>query len=279
MSVLRKSGSTRVSLPGVNAPGASANDFLEAVREVAAAEHYELLGEIGHGKDLSIVYLARDLQYKSLVALRLEPGVGDEYVLEVVQQLDSSIPSVEGDCPKCGTRPRGWGRYCTRCGLDLSGVATGIQPTADLLQAVKEAAGDEFEILGEMSRAQGGGRVYFARQIQNGNLVALRLSREGASDYSLGQTGVLKPLAASIGPKPSAPMPPPPPHPTPALELPPVRPPALVQRPQPPPSDVQPPGPPPWEQVIDLLRQPFFLGGLLVAGILVLAIVMILLLR
>ena len=273
MSVLRKSGTTRVSLPGVNAPGASANDFLEAVREVAAAEHYELLGEIGHGKDLSIVYLARDLQYKSLVALRLEPGVGDEYVLEVVQQLDSSIPSVEGNCPKCGTRPRGWGRYCTRCGLDLSGVATGIQPTADLLQAVKEAAGDEFEILGEMSRAQGGGRVYFAGEIRTGNIVALRLSREGASDYSLGQTGVLKPLAASIGPKPRAPLPPP--HPTPALKLPP----ALAQRPQPPPSDVQPTGPQSWEPVIDLLRQPFFLGGLLVAGILVLAIVMILLLR
>ncbi len=277
MSVLRKSGTTRVSLPGVNAPGASANDFLEAVREVAAAEHYELLGEIGHGKDLSIVYLARDLQYKGLVALRLEPGVGDEYLLEVVQQLDSSIPSVEGNCPKCGTRPRGWGRYCTRCGLDLSGVATGIQPTADLLQAVKEAAGSEFEILGEMSRAQGGGRVYFARHIQTGNLVALRLRREGSSDYSLGQTGVLKPLAASIGPKPSAPLPPPPPNP--ALAQPVGQTPALARRPQPPPSDVQPTGPQPWEPVIDLLRQPFFLGGLLVAGILVLAIVMILLLR
>ncbi len=277
MSVLRKSGTTRVSLPGVNAPGASANDFLEAVREVAAAEHYELLGEIGHGKDLSIVYLARDLQYKSLVALRLEPGVGDEYVLEVVQQLDSSIPSVEGNCPKCGTSPRGWGRYCTQCGLDLSGVATGIQPTADLMQAVKEAAGDEFEILGEMSRAQGGGRVYFARQIRTGNIVALRLSREGASDYSLGQTGVLKPLAASIGPKPSAPIPPP--QPNPELAQPAGQPAAPARRPQPPPSDVQPTGPQPWEPVIDVLRQPFFLGGLLVAGILVLAIVMILLLR
>ncbi len=277
MSVLRKSGSTRVSLPGVNAPGASANDFLEAVREVAAAEHYELLGEIGKGKDLSIVYLARDLQDKGLVALRLEPGVGDEYVLEVVQQLDSSIPSVEGNCPKCGTRPRGWGRYCTRCGLDLSGIAPGIEPTADLLQAVKEAAGNEFEILGEMSRAQGGGRVYFARQIQAGNLVALRLRREGDGDYSLGQTGVLKPLAASIGPKPSAPLPPP--QPNPALAQPVGQPPALARRPQPPRSDVPPTGPRSSEPVIDLLRQPFFLAGLLVAGILVLAIVLILVLR
>ena len=109
MGVLRKSGSTRLSRPGFETPGAPSNEFLDAVREAAAAEQFEILGEIGQGKDLSIVYLARDLTDRRLVALRLEPGAGDEYLLEVVQQLDSSIPSVEGGLSQVRRAPSGVG--------------------------------------------------------------------------------------------------------------------------------------------------------------------------
>jgi hypothetical protein len=279
VSVLRKSGTARVSLPEAGRPDAPRREFLDAVREVAAEEQFEILGEMGQGKDLSIVYLARDLRDRSLVALRLEPGMGDEYVLDIIQQLDSSVPSVEGNCPKCGTRPREWGRFCTRCGLDLSGVATTTASTVELEQAVAAAAGDEYEILGAMSRAQGGGLVYFARQIANGDLVALRLNREGEHDYSLGRTGLLRPLAASLeGPQRS----PAPQRPKarPIPSVPPVgRPQGAPEFRRPGPSGAPPTSAGPWDPVIELLRQPLFLGGLIVVAILLLALIAIGLLR
>lgn len=277
MSVLRESGSTRVSLPGIGTPISPSREFLDAVREVAAQEHFEVLGEMGHGKDLSIVYLARDLRDDKLVALRLEPGGGDEYVLDVLRQLDPSLPSVQTNCPRCGARPRGWGRFCTQCGLDLSGIATTMESSVDLLEAVKETAGDEFEILGEMRRTQGGGLVYFARRIANGELIALRLQREGGQDYSLDLTGVLTSLAGSL----TEPAPRPPPKPQEVLSAP-LQP--IVQQVSRAPkldrSAVTPtPGTSRWEPVIDLLGQPLFLGGLLLVVILFLTIVLVAILR
>ncbi|MEP7088390.1 MAG: PEGA domain-containing protein, partial [Gemmatimonadota bacterium] len=61
----------------------------------------------------------------------------------------------------------------------------------------------EYEVLGEMERSEGGGVVYFARELKSNRLVALRLTREQESDgsesYALGVTQVIKPLVASLG--------------------------------------------------------------------------------
>jgi hypothetical protein len=195
---LRQSGITRLSLPGVLGDAGPTDVFLEAVREVAAGE-FEILGQMGRGKDLSIVYLARDLEDGGLVALRLEPGPGDEYLLDVVEQLDASIPSTGGSCPSCAVQVREWGRFCHQCGADLSGVAKSAGSKAELLEAVRDVARGEYEVLGEMSRAEGGGVVYFAREIASGKLVALRLEQEREEEYALGLTGVLEPLAARLG--------------------------------------------------------------------------------
>jgi TPR repeat protein len=200
--MLRQEGATRLRLPALQDSPAPDDKFLRAVRDAAEGE-YEVLGEMGRGQRGAIVYLARDLSAERLVALRLEQGdTPDEFTLEVVKQLDSSMPAVESSCPKCGAPQRGWGRFCPQCGSDLSGLSAELHSSEDLLQAVKDASAGEFEVLGEMDQAEGGGRVYFARDLVSGGLVALRLLKEktagGAEEYALNKTRVLKPLAEEL---------------------------------------------------------------------------------
>jgi len=197
MGVLRDSGSTRFNLDGLGQPGAPGDELLEAVRETAAGE-FEVFGEISSGPDGTAAYLARDRHDGKLVALRLSRDPhGTEYLLEVATQLDASVPAPAGACPRCGATLRSWGRFCTRCGFDQwtgSGGkgALGGQSADELLAAVKQATAGKFEILGQMSRAQGGGVVYFAREIATGKVEALRLQQDRDQGYSIGLTNVLQ---------------------------------------------------------------------------------------
>jgi TPR repeat protein len=183
--------------------------FGELLRQVqqAAQGVYDILGEMGRSKSGNVVYLAREVETGHLVALKLtRGGAGEEYSLEVVRTLDSMIPGLESKCPECKTVLPDWDRFCFHCGADLS--AGPSAPTADevgdLLAAVKEATAGEYEILGQMDRADGGGMVFFARDRARGKLVALRLRREQSADpaqasFSIGETQVLRPLAAELG--------------------------------------------------------------------------------
>jgi len=198
MGVLRDSGSTKFNLDNLGQPGAPGDELLEAVRETAAGE-FEVFGEISKGPDGTTAYLARDRHDGKLVALRLSrsPHPGNEYLLEVATQLDASVPAPAGACPRCAAPLRSWGRFCTRCGFDQwtgSGGKGGLggQSADELLAAVKQATTGKFEILGQMSRAQGGGVVYFAREIATGKVEALRLQQDRDQGYSIGLTNVLQ---------------------------------------------------------------------------------------
>ena len=194
MGVLRDSGSTRLTLSSIAQPTAARDELLDAVRETAASE-YEVFGEISRSPDGTVAYLARDRHDGKLVALRLSRSrPGNEYLLEVAKQLDASVPAPAGNCPRCGAPLRSWGRFCTQCGFDQwTGTPTGAgQSAEELLAAVKQATAGKFEILGQMSRAQGGGVVYFAREIATGKVEALRLRQERDQGYSIGLTNVLQ---------------------------------------------------------------------------------------
>lgn len=195
----RQTGSRR--LTGSPRDQGGDDDLLRAVKEAAAAE-YDILGEMGRGERGSVVYLAREKASQKLVALKLRPD-GGEYELSVVRELDASVPAMGNKCPSCKVDLVGWGRFCSHCGKDLSGTRSGEASREELLKAVQGAAEGEYEVLGEMARSEGGGVVYFAREIKSGRLVALRLTREQESDgsesYALGVTQVIKPLVASLG--------------------------------------------------------------------------------
>ena len=195
-------GTTRLML-GLDAARADRDaGFLAAVQR-AVGEHFEVLGEMGHGAKGRIVYLAREAGSGHLVALQLTPGESapdGEVWLEVLRQLDASVPAGEGVCPRCSVALRGWARFCGQCGADLSGV---VDASPDrLLDAVRAAAGAEYEVLGPMERAEGGGAVYFARERSTGRIVALRLERDATAgareQYSLGRTMVLDKLVESL---------------------------------------------------------------------------------
>jgi hypothetical protein len=182
----------------------SETELLSAVR-AAAGSDFDVLGEIARDGSKTVVFLARDLQSKGLVVLKLihstssETGQ-DEYVLEVMEKLDSSVPDIENYCSRCQSKLRRWARFCTQCGLDVSGIgpSSGENLSRDTLRnAVYAAAASEFDILGEMPRAEGGGLVYFGRKRDGGDIVALRLQQETDSEYALDVTRVLKPMEPS----------------------------------------------------------------------------------
>src|SRR3970282_615807 len=101
-------------------------------------------------------------------------------MLEIAKHLDASVPAPANACPRCGAALRSWGRFCTHCGLDIWTGPSGAhgQSKEEVFEAVKQAVAGRFEVLGEMSRAEGTGTVYFARDIATGKIEALRLHQE-----------------------------------------------------------------------------------------------------
>ncbi|KPK35884.1 MAG: hypothetical protein AMJ65_17020 [Phycisphaerae bacterium SG8_4] len=198
MGELHRSGKTVLHLQPVKGTEAPKDELLDAVKQMAAGD-YEVFGEIGRGHDSTVVYLANDIAASRLVALKLTPSRldSDEYILDVVRELDSTLPSFENACSRCGTPLRQWGRFCSKCGMDLYSIADQKWTADELREAVQEFATDRFDILGEM-RTQGGGRIYFARDVASGRVEALRLQKTREDEFSLGFTGVLKPLVASV---------------------------------------------------------------------------------
>lgn len=197
--------------------------LLEQVR-LAAEGAYDILGEMGRSKSGNVVYLARELETGNLVAMKLsrDAGAPDEFTLEVVRTLDGSVPGLESKCPECKGLLPDWDRFCFRCGADLSvvGFTPGDDEGAEILAAVKEATAGAYDIVGKMDRADGGGVVFFARDLERNRLVALRLKQDQSADpeqasYSIGETQVFRPLAAELGATQIAPaafvMPTPPP--------------------------------------------------------------------
>ena len=197
----------------------SAADRLLRTLQTLLGGQFELYGELGRGKDGRIVYLARELATSRLVALQLSPTGsktvgGEDYWFEVVRTLDASVPAIDSNCPKCSKALGGWGRYCRHCGTDLGGPALSEQPLPgdDLMRDVRAVARGRYDVLGQMSRTEGGGVVYFARELSTGKLVALRLQRErggthGTERFSLGLTGVLRSSLAQalgVGDKPAS---------------------------------------------------------------------------
>jgi hypothetical protein len=152
----------------------------EALARALAGE-YDIVARLGLGSGGAPVYLARELLTDNLVALRLPPLVSgneaQEYGLEVVRQIDASLPDIETRCSSCGATLRQWSRFCSNCGRDISGIspATSGQTREQLHRLAQEAAAGKFDILGEMTRVEGGGLVYFGREVATGRVVGLQI--------------------------------------------------------------------------------------------------------
>jgi len=180
-----------------------------AVRE-AAAGTFDVLGELGAVAGGGVVYLARELAGGELVVLKLEPGDdgagGSQYFLDVANELDPSVPDVEMRCPRCRGKLRQWARFCTQCGLDVSGEAPASGEHASraaLREKVRAATAGHYEFLGDIPRSEGGGLVYFARDLADGKIVALRLQKDLNKKFEVGVTRTLKAMEREDAASPS----------------------------------------------------------------------------
>jgi TPR repeat protein len=143
----------------------------------AVAGQYEILGEMGRGVAGTITYVARELEFSSLVILRLDPAQsGEGSVLSVLREVSATTPGGSSPCPQCGAAAVGWGRFCATCGADLApGEALRAQARTGTTSAGEFADPEGFHILGSVARAgaQAAGDVVFARELATGSVVAL----------------------------------------------------------------------------------------------------------
>lgn len=159
----------------------------DAPRVLLAGTEFDLLGELDVDTDW-MAYLARDRAAGALAVLfHRETPDGFAWDPHPVLMLDAGLPVGRTRCPGCGVAADGWPRFCFACRRDLSGITAdaGGVSAAGLLDEVRAAAGGEYEVVGAMPRAEGGGGIYFARELRSGRTVGLVLEREPDDSYSL----------------------------------------------------------------------------------------------
>lgn len=141
----------------------------------ATAGEYEIHGELGRDWT-GRAYLAREIASGQHVVLRLP---SDSDALEVLPRLSSTVPMAGGVCADCGDALTSWGGRCLACGAPVAGIPAewpwSASVEASVLEEVRHAAGDSYEILGAMEQEETGGTVLFAREVASARLVALAL--------------------------------------------------------------------------------------------------------
>ena len=212
MGTLHESGRAQVRPSRVTGPDAPADPLLAGIRQLVGLD-YEVCGEIGRSADGGVAYLARDLRTRMLVAFKAIPGRGEEYELELVAELREDVPALEQFCGHCGGRIRAWGRFCGHCGKEIH-PDTGRYTPEQLREAVQASLQDRFEILGDMGSQDG--RVYFARNLDSGQIETLRLTAGKGDEFSIRVTRVLESLVSGPAAPPVAAVPSPPARPAPA---------------------------------------------------------------
>ena len=132
----------------------------------------------------SVAFLAREEPTGALVVAALNERVGMSagYDVTLWRSLEESLPGPISWCPQCGAEVDGWTRYCS-CSADLSGIAPGTEEAREaLVERVRQSIAGEFELLGSLPYAGGGGPAYFARRPDGGVVVALRMHADGTFD-------------------------------------------------------------------------------------------------
>jgi serine/threonine-protein kinase len=132
----------------------------------------------------SVAFLAREDATGELVvaAVNERLGMSAGYDITLWRALEESLPGPISWCTQCGAEVEGWTRYCS-CGADLSGIAPGTENAREeLLEQVRQSIAGEFEWLGSLPYAGGGGPAYFARRTESSTVVALRMHADGKFD-------------------------------------------------------------------------------------------------
>jgi hypothetical protein len=162
------------------------------------------LGELGRSRPIELALLLQSRQTGRLSIASLQAsGDGETLDLTISEDIDAAVPANAVACPTCNRPLRVWGRFCTKCGSDLIGLTAaevGLTDVEMLDHIQSHASG--YQVLGGVPRRTGGGQVYFARDRQNGALVALRLEKQPGTMATDGRhrvevTGRLNPVTST----------------------------------------------------------------------------------
>jgi hypothetical protein len=164
-----------------------------------AEGRFDVLGPLGRDAHEAYAFLARPGRGgERLVVLKAvapDPFLPPE--LAVIEELDQSVPPPAGSCAVCQTPFRSWARSCPDCGTDLAGAPLDSREALTRLRSAVRTAASGYEVLGDMQRADGGGVVFFARELPAGQIVALRLDQQEASGerprYTVAATRMMRP--------------------------------------------------------------------------------------
>ena len=189
---INSSARLAISSPGQNYSGETSGvkrtEQLAALRE-AVGTNLTMIALLGSDLDErsewgSVAFLARDEATGTLVIAALNERVGMSvgYDVTIWRALEESLPGPTSWCSQCGGEVQGWTRYCS-CGADLSGIAPGTEHAKrELYEQVRQSVAGEFELLGSLPYAGGGGPAYFARRTEGHAVVALRMHADGTFD-------------------------------------------------------------------------------------------------
>ena len=186
--------------PGGIPPDPSA-ELDRAAAEIArlAVGRFEILGPLGRDAQDLYAFLAHPAGHPGQLVV-LKCVAHDPFqppALQAFERLNASVPPPSGCCPVCQAPFKGWEPACPECGTDLAGAPVTSAEQREQLRRAVRAAADGYEILGDMPRAQGGGVVFFARELPAGQIVALRLDQEQSPGerphYTVAATRMMRP--------------------------------------------------------------------------------------
>jgi hypothetical protein len=181
-------GETRLGFTAGPGAGKGDDDLALAARDAAGAR-YKLLGDLGRSEK-AVALLARDRELDALVVLLLVREEGslsgkEAFSTTILPELSDSVPINEVECPVCGVDLANWARLCANCWSDVSGLPASADPQcspAELLAEARRVARGAYTIVGHLTRADGGGAVYFGRAVTSGRVSAFRLiDRRGSA--------------------------------------------------------------------------------------------------
>ncbi len=116
-----------------------------------------------------MTFLARERGLGALRPLLLERASGREQRLELLAQLDPTVP-LEIRCLRCRSAQHRWASICVACGAEFSPLAGN---TASTLEALGRRAEPYFDMLGALPRNDGS-HAFIGRELATGLIVAVR---------------------------------------------------------------------------------------------------------
>jgi len=152
--------------------------LVQNVRRSMAGTH-DVLGFVGIDASGARVLLGRDLATGALVGISVTVDAANETQHAVQRTLGKTVTVPGSMCPECRTPLPELDAFCFHCGANLTGstAAEGTPESAIVLQALETATAGRYELLGRIDREGNTAAVYFAREVDNDSLAALRLKR------------------------------------------------------------------------------------------------------